>query len=135
ASEDVGNADPHSLMVATAAMQAVQLLGMPEGRIPLAQATAYLASAPKSNAAYKGLGLALEEVRKRAQPPVPLHLRNAPTQLMKDQGYGKDYIYPHDVEGPVRQSYWPDEMTPRKYYRPTEHGFEAQIKKRLDSRP
>lgn len=133
ASEDVGNGDPHALMVATSAMQAVQLIGMPEGRIPLAQATCYIASAPKSNAAYMGINRALSDVKSAPQPPVPIHLRNAPTKLMAEMGYGKDYKYPHDFGGFVTQSYWPDQMPPRHYYAPTENGFEAQIKKRLSA--
>ena len=132
ASEDVGNADPRGIMIAMATMQAVQVLGMPEARIPLAQATTYLASAPKSNAAYQGINLAMEAIAKLPAYPVPLHLRNAPTKLMKGLGYGKEYRYPHDYPGAyVTQSYWPDELKPRRFYRPSERGEEARIRQRL----
>ncbi len=133
ASEDIGNADPHGLMVANATFEAVRCLGMPEGRIPLAQATTYLAAAPKSNAAYKGLGAAQEAVRRSPFPVIPIHLRNAPTKLMKDMGYGKEYRYPHDFGGFVAQSYWPEGMNAKKFYLPTDNGYEAQIKKRMQN--
>ncbi len=132
ASEDVGNADPQALSVATAAAQAVEFVGMPEAQINLAQAATYLASAPKSNASYKGLLAAKEDVKKTMNLPVPLHLRNAPTSLMKDLGYGKDYKYPHNFPGArVKQEYLPEELKDRKYYHPTERGFEGKISKRL----
>ncbi|WP_240432430.1 replication-associated recombination protein A [Rubrobacter indicoceani] len=137
ASEDIGNADPGGLSLATAAAQAVQMVGMPEGRIPLAQATTYLASAPKSNAAYKGINAALEEVRKSGEPPeVPMNLRNAPTDLMRGEGYGEGYRYAHDdaasgIEG-MNQRYLPDELADRIYYAPKESGAEGGIKARLD---
>ena len=132
ASEDIGNADPHGLPLAMVAAQAVQLVGMPEGRIPLAQATTYLASAPKSNAAYAAIGKAIEDVRHLATPEVPMHLRNAPTGLMKDEGYGANYRYVHsdEPEG-MNDHYLPDELAGRVYYEPKERGAEAEIKARL----
>ncbi len=133
ASEDVGNADPHALPLAVAAAQAVQLVGMPEGRIPLAQATSYLASAPKSNASYAAVNKALEDVRRGPVPEVPLHLRNAPTGLMKDEGYGAGYRYAHDDEPEgMNQRYLPDEIAGRVYYEPKERGAEAGIGERLE---
>ncbi len=133
ASEDIGNADPHGLPLATAAAQAVQLVGMPEGRIPLAQATTYLAAAPKSNASYTAIGEALADVRGGQTPEVPMHLRNAPTGLMKDEGYGKGYRYAHDEEPEgMNDRYLPDEMAGRVYYEPKERGAEGGIKARLD---
>jgi putative ATPase len=134
ASEDVGNADPHALPLAMAAAQAVQLVGMPEGRIPLAQATTYLASAPKSNASYKAIGSALEDVRRGTAPEVPLHLRNAPTKLMKGEGYGSGYRYAHDESEPegMNDRYLPDELIGRVYYEPKKRGAEKAIKERLD---
>jgi putative ATPase len=133
ASEDVGNADPHALPLAVAAAQAVQLVGMPEGRIPLAQATTYLASAPKSNASYAAIGCALDDVRRGSIPEVPMHLRNAPTGLMRDEGYGAGYEYLHTsgAEG-MNQRYLPEELAGRVYYEPQESGSEARIKDRLD---
>ncbi|HTL12805.1 MAG TPA: replication-associated recombination protein A [Bdellovibrionota bacterium] len=131
ASEDVGNADPRALQVAVAAMQAVDLIGMPEGRIPLAQAVTYLASAPKSNASYVGIGEALEEVRKSGALPVPMHLRNAVTSLMKGQGYGQGYAYAHDKpEAASKQRHLPDGLEGRKFYRPKDSGLERQIRER-----
>ncbi len=132
ASEDVGNADPHALPLAVAAAQAVQLVGMPEGRIPLAQATTYLASAPKSNASYAAIGRALDDVRGGHLPEVPMHLRNAPTGLMKDEGYGVGYEYLHTSESEgMNQRYLPDELAGRVYYEPKERGEEAEVKGRL----
>ncbi|MGF1471483.1 MAG: replication-associated recombination protein A [Rubrobacteraceae bacterium] len=133
ASEDVGNADPHALPLAVATAQAVQLIGMPEGRIPLAQATTYLASTPKSNAAYAAIGRALEDVRNEATPEVPLHLRNAPTGLMKDAGYGARYRYAHDDEPEgMNDRYLPEELGDRIYYEPKARGTETEIKERLE---
>lgn len=133
ASEDVGNADPHALLLAVAVAQTVQLVGMPEGRIPLAQATTYLASAPKSNASYTAINKALEDVRRGATPEVPLHLRNAPTGLMKDEGYGAGYRYLHDDEAEgMNDRYLPEELAGRIYYEPKESGEEAGIKGRLE---
>jgi putative ATPase len=133
ASEDVGNADPHALPLAAAVAQAVQLVGMPEGRIPLAQATTYLASAPKSNASYAAIGRALDDVRRDYVPEIPMHLRNAPTGLMKEEGYGAGYEYLHTskAEG-MNQRYLPEELAGRVYYEPQESGAEAGIKERLD---
>ncbi|TCJ18435.1 replication-associated recombination protein A [Rubrobacter taiwanensis] len=132
AAEDVGNADPRGLPLAVAAAQAVQLVGLPEGRIPLAQAATYLAASPKSNAAYAGIDRALEDVRKEKLPPVPLHLRNAPTGLMKREGYGEGYEYLHagGVEG-MDQRYLPEELAGRIYYDPKESGAEAEIRERI----
>jgi putative ATPase len=133
ASEDVGNADPHALSLAVSAAQAVQLVGMPEGRIPLAQATTYLASAPKSNAAYAAIGRALEDVRRGSVPEVPLRLRNAPTGLMREEGYGAGYRYAHDDEPEgMNDRYLPQELAGRVYYEPKKSGAEAEIKERLD---
>jgi putative ATPase len=134
ASEDVGNADPHALPLAVAAAQAVQLVGMPEGRIPLAQATTYLASALKSNASYVAIGDALEDARRGLVPEVPMHLRNAPTGLMKDEGYGAGYRYAHgdsEAEG-MNDRYLPGELAGRVYYEPKESGVEGEIKERLE---
>ena len=134
ASEDIGNADPHGLPLAMAAAQAVQLVGMPEGRIPLAQATTYLASVPKSNASYVSINKALDDVRRGSVPEVPMHLRNAPTGLMKDEGYGEGYRYAHndsEAEG-MNDRYLPDELAWHVYYEPKESGAEAEIKERLD---
>ncbi|MDT8419709.1 MAG: replication-associated recombination protein A [Desulfuromonadales bacterium] len=131
ASEDIGNADPRGLQVAISAQQALHLIGLPEGRIPLAQATSYLATAPKSNAAYLGIKQAQQEVRQSGALAVPLHLRNAPTRLMREQDYGKGYRYPHDEEGISVQDYLPETLTGTRYYRPTDHGYEKMIGERL----
>ncbi|ABG04006.1 Recombination protein MgsA [Rubrobacter xylanophilus DSM 9941] len=132
ASEDVGNADPRALPLAVAAAEAVRMVGMPEGRIPLAQAAAYLASAPKSNAAYAGIDEALADVRRGATPEVPLHLRNAPTGLMREEGYGEGYRYAHDDEPEgMNQRYLPEELRDRVYYRPGDSGEEREIGERL----
>ena len=133
ASEDIGNADPHGLPLAMAAAQAVRLIGMPEGRIPLAQATTYLASAPKSNAAYVAIGRALEDVRRGSSTEVPLHLRNAATGLMKEEGYGAGYRYAHDDEPEgMNDRYLPDDLAGRIYYEPKERGAEGEIRSRLE---
>jgi putative ATPase len=133
ASEDIGNADPQSLPLAIAAAQAVQLVGMPEGRIPLAQATTYLASVPKSNASYAAIGKALEDVRRGTVPEVPMHLRNAVTGLMRDEGYGIGYRYAHDDEAEgMNDRYLPEEFADRVYYEPKESGAEKEVKERLD---
>ncbi|MDO3376719.1 replication-associated recombination protein A [Geoalkalibacter halelectricus] len=132
ASEDVGNADPRGLQIAVAAMQAVHFVGLPEGRINLAQAVTYLAGAPKSNASYVGVDAALAEVRKSGALPVPLHVRNAPTRLMKDLGYGRGYRYAHDAaEAIVEQTHLPEEIAEKRFYRPTDHGYEKTIAERL----
>ena len=132
AAEDVGMADPRALTVAVAAQQAVHLIGMPEGRILLAEATVYLATAPKSNASYIAINKAIEDVQRSRNDPVPKHLRNAVTGLMKDEGYGKGYKYAHDHEGgftPMQNL--PENLKGRRYYDPTDHGYEAQIAERL----
>ena len=116
-----------------AAAQAVQLIGMPEGRIPLAQATTYLASAPKSNASYVAIGRALEDVRQGPVAEVPLHLRNAATGLMKEEGYGAGYRYAHDDEPEgMNDRYLPEELAGRVYYEPTKSGAEAEIRARIE---
>lgn len=133
ASEDIGNAEPYALTLATACFTAVTYVGMPEARIILAQATTYLASCPKSNAAYAAIGKALSDIQEKPYLPIPVHLRNAPTKLMKDIGYGKDYQYAHDFEGHfVEQNYLPEELKDRIYYLPTEIGREANLKKYLE---
>ena len=132
ASEDVGNADPRGLQIAISALQAFQLVGMPEGRIIIGQAVTYLASAPKSNASYLGINQALAEVRQSGALPVPMQIRNAPTKLMKGMGYGKGYRYPHDYQGGVvTQDYLPEQLAGRRFYEPKESGYEKSIKERL----
>ena len=132
AAEDVGMANPQALPVAVAAQQAVHFIGLPEGAIPLAEATVYLATAPKSNSAYMALNKALEEVRSGHSYPVPLHLRNAVTGLMRDVGYGKDYRYAHDYPGHFsRQQNLPKELQDRRYYEPGEEGHEADVAERV----
>ncbi len=133
ASEDIGNADPRALQVAVSALQAFQVIGMPEGRIILGQAVTYLATAPKSNASYVGINSALAEVRKSGALPVPLHIRNAPTKLMKEQGYGKGYQYAHDYEeGYSGQECLPERLAGRTFYEPTGHGYEKNITERME---
>lgn len=135
ASEDVGTADPYALPLAIAARDAVHFVGMPEGRITLAHAAAYLASAPKSNAACRAIGMALDDARQHGPLPVPLHLRNAPTRMMKEMGYGSGYRYAHDYAGNiVEQQHLPDALRERRYYEPTENGAEAAIRDRLRRR-
>jgi putative ATPase len=132
ASEDIGNAEPYALTLATACFTAVTYIGMPEARIILAQATTYLASCPKSNASYAAIEKALADVHERPYVPIPVHLRNAPTRLMKDIGYGKDYKYSHDFEDHfVEQNYLPDELKDKIYYEPTDIGRETNLKKYL----
>jgi len=131
ASEDIGNADPQALSVAVACAQAVEFVGMPEAQINLAHASTYLATAPKSNASYKGLLAAKEDVKETLSLPVPLHLRNAPTSLMKELGYGRDYKYPHNFPGGVvEENYLPEKLKNKKYYYPTKRGFEKKIQER-----
>jgi putative ATPase len=121
ASEDIGNAEPRALEIALAVRDAVHFVGLPEGRIPLAQGVTFLAEAPKSNASYTALDRAIEEVRQTGALPVPLHLRNAPTSLMKSQGYGKGYVYPHDdPAGSANQDYLPERLRGRRFFEPTE---------------
>ena len=134
AAEDVGNADPMALVVATAAAQAVQFVGLPEAQIPLAQAVIYLACAPKSNASYKAISHANKDVAERKGPPVPVHLRDASYPGAKALGHGKGYLYPHDFPGHyVEQEYLPDAAKSEPYYVPTEHGHEAKFKQRLEA--
>ncbi len=134
ASEDIGNADPQALTVAVAAKDAVHFVGMPEGNTALAQAVIYLAAAPKSNAVYRAYLEAADAAIHEAAEPVPLHLRNAPTGLMKELGYGKGYKYAHDEEAGVSQmECLPPAHRSRRFYEPTERGFEAEIRKRLES--
>jgi putative ATPase len=133
ASEDVGNADPQALTVAVAAKDAVHFIGMPEGNTALAQATIYLATAPKSNAVLTAYGQAAEDAHRDVAQPVPLHLRNAPTKLMKELQYGKGYRYAHaEAEGVAEMTCLPPALEGRRYYVPTERGFEKEIKRRLD---
>jgi len=133
AAEDIGNADPQALQVAVAAKEAFHFIGLPEGRIPMAQAATYLASAPKSNASYKAMLAAADDIKKHGALPVPLHLRNAPTKLMKNLGYGRDYKYAHDYEGHVvEQQHLPDALRQRRYYEPSDSGGESEIRERLE---
>jgi putative ATPase len=133
ASEDIGNADPQALVVAVAAKDAVHFIGMPEGNTALAQAAIYLATAPKSNAVYRAYSAAADDAQNSVADPVPLHLRNAPTKLMKDLNYEKGYRYAHDETDAVADmSCLPAALEGRKYYQPPERGFEKEIKRRLD---
>jgi len=133
ASEDIGNADPRALQMAVSALQAFQMVGMPEGRIILGQAVTYLATAPKSNASYLGIDAALSEVRKSGALEVPLHIRNAPTKLMKELGYHQGYQYAHDFSGGyVQQEYLPERLQGRKFYAPKGHGYEKNILERME---
>ncbi|RKY52378.1 MAG: replication-associated recombination protein A, partial [Candidatus Neomarinimicrobiota bacterium] len=132
ASEDIGNSDPQALVIANSAFQAVHAVGMPEARIILAQAAIYLASAPKSNASYVAIAEATEDARNTSSEPVPLHLRNAPTGLMREMGYGKGYKYAHDYAGGfVESEFLPPKLKEKIYYRPKEIGEEKRIKERL----
>ncbi|MEW6143630.1 MAG: replication-associated recombination protein A [Thermodesulfobacteriota bacterium] len=133
ASEDVGNAEPYALTLATAAFTAVDYVGMPEASLILAQAATYLSGCPKSNASYMAINAALAEVRKRPGIAIPMHLRNAPTRLMKEIGYGRDYKYSHDSEDHfIEQDFLPSELKDKIFYEPTEIGREASIKKYLE---
>jgi putative ATPase len=132
ASEDVGLADPNALLQAIAAKEAVLFIGMPEASNALAQLVVYLATAPKSNALYTAYSAAAEDARRTSHLGVPLHIRNAPTQLMKDLDYGKDYAYDHEFEDHYRyQKYFPDKMEEKEYYKPGSFGFEKEIEKRI----
>lgn len=131
ASEDIGNADPHAIQLAVSVKDAFDFVGMPEGWIPLAQGVTYLACAPKSNASYMAYLEALKDVREKGALAVPFHIRNAPTPLMKDLGYGKGYKYPHSFGGHVEQDYLPDELQGREYYKPTDNGYDKVIKEQL----
>ncbi len=133
ASEDIGNAEPQALTVAIDALRAYDFLGSPEGELALAQAALYLATAPKSNAAYTAWKEAFQDAKKFGTLPVPLHIRNAPTKLMKELGYGKGYKYAHDHKDALAvQEYFPSELRNRVYYNPTARGYERVIKERLD---
>jgi putative ATPase len=133
ASEDIGNADPQALVVAVAAKDAAHFIGMPEGNTALAQAAIYLATAPKSNAVYTAYNDAAADAQTQLAEPVPLHLRNAPTKLMKQLDYGRGYQYAHDdPEGTADMDCLPESLAGKKYYKPTERGFEKEIKRRID---
>ncbi len=133
ASEDVGNADPRALMVAISAMQAFQFIGLPEGELALAQAAVYLATASKSNALYTGYGRVKDAISRTGALAVPLHIRNAPTRLMKELDYGKGYLYAHDFEDAyVPQDYLPDPLKGQSYYSPTDRGYEKIIGERME---
>ena len=132
ASEDIGNAEPYALTLATSCFNAVHTVGMPESRIILSQVATYLASCPKSNASYLAIEEATQDVRNYGAIPVPLHLRNAPTKLMKDLGYGKDYKYSHNYQNHfVKQTYLPEQLKNKVYYKPTSIGREKALKERL----
>jgi putative ATPase len=133
ASEDIGNADPQALPIALAAMNAYHALGTPEGELALAQAALYLATAPKSNAAYTAFGQAMETAQSKGPLPPPLSIRNAPTRLMKDLGYSKGYLYDHDSPEAYRpQEYFPEGLEGTQFYHPVPRGFEREILKRLE---
>ncbi|HEU5433680.1 MAG TPA: replication-associated recombination protein A, partial [Thermomicrobiales bacterium] len=133
ASEDVGLADPDALSLAVAAQQAVHFLGMPEGALALAELAVYLALAPKSNAVYRAYGAARDDVEQTRNEAVPIHLRNAPTGLMRRLGYGQGYRYAHDyAEGVVGQQNLPANLAGRRYYEPTDRGFERDLAARLE---
>jgi putative ATPase len=130
--EDIGLADPQALLQCIAAKDAYDFLGSPEGELAIAQACLYLATAPKSNAAYKAWGAATRSARETGSLMPPANILNAPTRLMKDIGYGKDYAYDHDADdGFSGANYWPDEMEPQAFYRPVNRGFEAKVAERL----
>lgn len=133
ASEDIGLANPNALLLANAAFDAVMKIGWPEGRIPLAEATVYLATSPKSNSAYMGINAALQCVQQTGNQPVPLHLRNAPTQLMSQLGYGEGYKYAHDYEGNfVQQQFLPDEISNTRFWTPQANPAEEKLKQRME---
>jgi putative ATPase len=133
ATEDVGLADPQALQVCVAAQQAVHFLGMPEGALAIAEAVVYCSLAPKSNAIYRGYGGAREDVESTRNDPVPDHLRNAPTGMMKDLGFGAGYRYAHDFEGGViGQQNLPVSLGQRRYYEPTDRGFESELARRME---
>jgi len=134
ASEDIGNADPRSLQMTLNAWEAQERLGSPEGELAIAHAVVYLACAPKSNAVYAASKAAMEDARSKGSLEVPLHLRNAPTRLMKDLGYGEDYRYAHNEEDghAAGEQYFPDDMSPVKYYHPVPRGLEIRIREKLE---
>ena len=132
ASEDVGLANPNALLMATNCFQAVHMIGMPEARIILSETTIYLATSPKSNSAYTAINEALSTVQKTGNLPVPLHLRNAPTSLMKDLGYGKDYQYAHNyTDHFVQENYLPEDLKSPRFYQPGENPREEEMRNRL----
>ena len=134
AAEDIGLAYPNALLLANAAVEAVMKIGWPEGRIPLAEVTVYLATSPKSNSAYEGINRALELVRQTGNQPVPLHLRNAPPKLMNQMGYGDGYKYAHDYEGHfVKQQFMPDELTEERLWQPQANAAEQKLKDRMQA--
>lgn len=133
ASEDIGNADPRALSISLAAREAYDFLGSPEGDLAIAHAAVYLATAPKSNSVYAAYGKARRDVQERPNLPVPMHLRNAPTGLMQELGYGRDYQYAHDdPDGVVVQSHLPENLEGRIYYRPSDRGYEQRIRELMD---
>lgn len=133
ASEDIGLANPNALLIANAAFDVIEKIGFPEGRIPLAEATIYLATSPKSNSAYLAINTALECVKKTGNPPVPLHLRNAPTQLMKDLGYSAGYKYAHDYKDHfVKLQFMPDQLKNVKLWKPQDNPTENKMKDRME---
>jgi putative ATPase len=135
ASEDIGNANPNALVLATSTLQALQTIGMPEGRILLSQCAIYLATSPKSNASYMAINMALEAVKQTGALGVPTHLRNAPTRLMKDLNYGKDYLYAHQYENNfVEQEFLPQEINGTVYYEPGNNNKENEIRTFLKKR-
>ena len=133
ASEDIGNADPRALQLALSAWDVQERLGSPEGELAIAQAVVYMACAPKSNAVYTAMGTAMKDARERGSLEVPLHLRNAPTRLMKELGYAKGYRYAHDEAEAYAagENYFPEQLGRRQYYFPTEQGLEGKIAERL----
>jgi putative ATPase len=133
ASEDVGNADPQALVLAVAVKEATHFIGMPEAGVALAQLATYLAAAPKSNAVYIAYGEAVHEVRQGDNPPVPLHIRNAPTRLMQDLGYGRGYQYAHDFDDQTApMDSLPESLLGRRFYEPKDIGLEREIRERLE---
>jgi putative ATPase len=133
ASEDIGNADPYALQISMAAVEAFRFVGAPEGELALAQAVVYLSTAAKSNSVYKAYGRIRSVIRETGSLPVPMHIRNAPTGLMKDMGYGRDYKYAHDYDqGYVPQTYLPEQLVGQRYYSPIPRGYEKNIRQRLD---
>ena len=136
ASEDIGNADPRALALAVATAEAFDRVGLPEGRIPIAQCITYLATAPKSNRSYRAMNQALAAIQANPHGAVPLALRNAPTKLMKELGYGAEYQYPHDAsEGYIPGAvYLPPELAGRTFYEPSQHGYEKTIGERMQYR-
>src|SRR6185503_16230090 len=134
AAEDIGNADPRALGVANDAAAAVRFVGLPEGVLPMTQAVIYLATAPKSNTVLTTWGAAREAVMENGTLPVPPHLRNAPTKLMKDMGFGQGYQYPHNFEGNyVVEDYLPEKLVGTRFYQPSESGWEKTLKERLEA--